>query len=249
VNVAGANIAGQAERIPLDIELLVTATIKNPYKIHYKAPKNWVEKAMDLIDALVTNWVGTKSYDEIIAIRTNNLSAFWNEIKSDTLFTTFKDEWGWEIEDIRIKSITPPEEIRKAGMMEKEMDMKARADVAKTTGRWLKMMVSQTGLTEAEIQLQIKTDPASFQTKYGAIAQSAWDVIIRELGIAGKAYLDARFQGGHGLEELITLFRRMPTGGATVAEEDKKGEKPKSSKAKEAAEEAHKLREEAEKRR
>lgn len=222
----GGTTSEITERVPLTLELLITATIVNPYKFAYDAPQNPIEKMSDLINAVVANWVGTKSYDEIINLRKAGKDAFWVAINGEPIFDTIKNKYGWEINLIHLKNLISPPEIEEAGMKRVKTEMEMNADVLKTGTRWLKMVSIQTGLKEEEIRTMVKDKSDEFQKKYGAIAERCWDMVKRQIEIEGKARFHLEVEGGSGPETWIALLKML--GGAVSGKGNQSGERGKN---------------------
>jgi len=202
------------ERIPLDIEFLVTMRVTNPYKVLFVAPHNWVENVMNRLNALFTNWTGTKTLDEIIEVK-EKPELLWEAIgKAELVEITFDQEWGVHVEKngIQVKDISMPEEYQEAAAAEKKQKLEAAARSAETIGTVLDMMAHAQGVTLEEVQKEIKENPDK-QKEYLELAK---DLAIRKLGIEGGSYLDIRVQGAGGLETMLldalAAWQRMPKG-------------------------------------
>lgn len=115
------------ERIPLNVEFLVTIRVINPYKAIFIAPINWTENVMSRLDALFRSYIAGKTLDELIEAK-GDPGGIWGELKEkDLIQQTFKREWGVEIEEggIQIKDIGLPEDYQKAAAAQKTEKMKA----------------------------------------------------------------------------------------------------------------------------
>jgi len=203
------------ERIPLDIEFLVTARVINPYKALFKAPPNWLENVLSRLNALFRDWVATKSLDEILAIRKEGPQKLWREIgTSDLIQKVFKEEWGILIEEngIQIRDVKLPREYAEAAAREKQMELEAKGIAAETVGAVIAMMAKARNKEPKEIQEEIDKD-SKMKEEFLSLAK---DLIIRKMGIEGRAYLDIRVQGAEGLERMLlnalAAWQRMPRG-------------------------------------
>jgi len=202
------------ERIPIDIEFLVTARVVNPYKALFKAPPNWLENVLSRLNALLRDWVATKTLDEILAIR-KEPQKLWKEIgESELIQKVFKEEWGILIEEngIQIRNVTLPREYAEAAAREKRMELEAKGVAAETVGAVIEMMAKARGKKSEEIMKEIDADPEMKKT----FLELAKDLIVREMGIKGKSYVDIRVQGAEGLERMLlnalAAWKRMPMG-------------------------------------
>jgi regulator of protease activity HflC (stomatin/prohibitin superfamily) len=231
------------ERIPVDVQFLVTMRVSHPYKALFRAPSNWNENAMSRLNALLRGWVGTKTVDELLTLK-EKPEDIWKEFKDTTLIKKiFKDEWGITVEDngIEIRTIGLPEEYQEAAAAEKKRRFEAAARAAETVGTVIAMMAEARGKDPSDIQKEIEALP-EMRKEFLDLAK---DLIVRKLGIEGRSYLDVRVEGAEGLERsllnALAVWQRMPmgnTGGrpkkptTTPAEEieeveEKRIEKPK----------------------
>jgi hypothetical protein len=202
------------ERIPLDVEFLVTARVLNPYKALFKAPPNWLENILSRLNALFRDWVGTKKLDDILAIRKES-QKLWQELgNTDLIQKVFKEEWGILIEEngIQIRDVTLPREYAEAAAREKQMDLEARGVAAETVGSVIAMMAKARNKKPEEIQQEIDRDK-NMKKEFLNLAK---DLIVRKMGIDGRAYVDIRVQGAEGIERMLlnalAAWQRIPRG-------------------------------------
>lgn len=224
------------ERIPLDIEWLITMKVVNPYKTLFRAPPNWVEAVLSRFNTLSRSWVGLKKLDELLELKKER-PKLWNEFKDDPLLRMYRDEWGIEIEEngIEIRDIKAPSEIQEAAAAQRRAELEAEATrrkaeieaiarSAETVGTVIEMMAKSRGLKPKTIQKMIHKDPA-LQKEFLDLAK---DLIVRKIGIEGGAYADIRVIGATGIERMIlnalAAWKRMPMG---KPPERKRAEKPK----------------------
>lgn len=201
------------ERIPLDIEWLVTMRVTNPYKVLFVAPHNGIENALNRINALLTNWTGTKGLDEILEVK-KDPNKLWKEIGEYELIKTTLPEWGLQVDmhGIQIRNVDMPEEYQEAAAAEKRQKFEAEGRAAETVGTVLATMAHARGVTVEEIQKEIKASP-ELQKEFLAFAK---DLVTRKIGIEGGSYVDIRVQGAEGVEamllDLLAAWQRMPQG-------------------------------------
>ena len=200
------------ERIPANIQFLVTVRITNPYKVLFRAPSNWNENLMAKINALFRDWVGRKTLDEVLSARQSSLDLL-REFETDPLIAnTFKSEWGVTIEGIQIRDVELPKEYQSAAAKEKEMDLLAKGRAAETIGTVIEMMARARGKKPQEIQQEIEKNP-KLRNEF---LRTAHDLVIRKMGMEAGAYTDIRVTGAEGVERTIlnalAVWRRMPGG-------------------------------------
>lgn len=202
------------ERIPLDIEWLVTIRVTNPYRVLFVAPHNWVENTLNRLNALFMSWVGTKTLDEILEIK-ENPEQLWQEVGEHELVQkTLEGEWGVKVElsGIQMGRIDLPSDFQDAAAQEKKQKLQAAGRSAETVGTVLAMMAHSRGVTIGEIQEEIQGNPEK-QKEFLEIAK---DLVKRKIAIEGGSFVDIRVEGAEGLEasllNLVTAWHRMPKG-------------------------------------
>lgn len=202
------------ERIPLDIEFLVTMRVTNPYKVLFVAPYNWVENVLIRLNALFRDWTGTKTLDEILKVK-EDPARLWREIGENELIQkTLDKEWGVLVEKngIQIRKVDMPPEYQEAAAKEKKQKLEAAGRAAETVGTVLAMMAHSRGISIEDIQKEIQGD----LTKQKEFLGIAKDLVTRKIGIEGGSYLDIRVQGAEGLERMflnaLSAWQRMPKG-------------------------------------
>jgi regulator of protease activity HflC (stomatin/prohibitin superfamily) len=204
------------ERIPLDIEFLVTARVINPYKALFKAPPNWLENLLSRLNALFRDWVATKTLDEILAIR-KEPEKIWEELgKADLIQKTFKEEWGILTEGIQIRDVKLPPEYAEAAAYERRKALEAAGRAEEIIGTFVEGVARALGKKKGEIQKMIFANPKKFIDKYKEIIEMVWSGIINKLSMEERAYLRIETPGATGalgdLLRLIGAWQRMPRG-------------------------------------
>lgn len=115
--------AEDINQLQLDVELILTIAIKNPYLAKYKI-QNWLEAVIDRIKPYVTEYITKRSFEEWIkrkGILGKEITIALNPIIQELL-----TEYGVEIKKIEVVSIDPPKEyyetIIKPYLAEKEKE-------------------------------------------------------------------------------------------------------------------------------
>lgn len=222
------------ERIPIDIEWLITAKVINPYKALFEAPPNWLENILSRLNALFRAWTALKTIDEILELK-KEPQKLWNEFKDDPLIKFFKEEWGIEILEggIQIRDVNIPKEYARAAARQREMELEARGIAAETVGTVISMLAmarrrSDESIEKAEerIRKEIEKDPKLKEE----FLKMAGDAMIRMMGIRGKSYVDIRVMGAQGTERMIlnalAAWKRMPEKGMEEQEKPQKNNSP-----------------------
>lgn len=200
------------ERFRLTIEWLVRAQIIDPQKVLFVAPPNFIETMLANLNAIFREWTGTKSYDEIIKIKEKGDIATWQEFQNHYFIKELETKWGIKILEIRMRSIRAPESIEVAAEARRKAELEAQGKAAETVGTVIQMLAQARKKSPDEIQKEIDTDP-EMRKEFLKLSE---DLIVRKMGIEGKAYLDIRVIGAEGLERMIlnalAAWRRIPTG-------------------------------------
>ncbi|MBL7150853.1 hypothetical protein ISS86_02900 [Candidatus Microgenomates bacterium] len=217
------------ERIPVDIEMLVTMRILNPFLFLFIAPPTPLEDALARIDALMRAQISMLTMNEIISLkgRSGNL---WGEeekkggLQNEKLIQETFPKWGLQIanEGIDIKSIGLSSEYQKAAAAKREEEMKAAGRGEEIMGTVISAVAIAEGVEKEEVQLKFKTDPQSFYEEHQSVIES----VLTKLSIEKGAYLRIETPGATGMEgaflNLIGAWKRMPGGGLEQEEKQKK---------------------------
>lgn len=225
------------ERIPVDVMVLVTMRIGNPYNFLFIAPPTPIEDILARTSALMREVITGRTVDELLKIRGESL---WTEtekeksvlkgeeesvLKGAKLIEDTLQKWGLKLADkgIEIKDITLPPEYQKAAAARRAEEMKAEARAAETVGAVIASMARIYGKKVEEMPKIIEQDPA-LQKEF---LKESNDLIIRKLGMENDSYVDIRVQGAEGIERTIlnalAAWQRMPKG--RLEEEREKSEK------------------------
>lgn len=205
------------ERIPVDVEFLVTVQVVNPYKALFVGPSNWNENAMARLNAMLRNWVSGKTIDTLLQLKRNRTSnsQLWEEVGRDPLINWIKGKWGIEVlkNGIEIRDFNLPKEYQEAAAAEQKMIFQTKAVAARTIGAVVESMAKARGKKPEEIQVEINQSP-ELQKEFLATAK---DLIHRQMAIDGKSFIDIRTPDAKGGAEatllaLLTAWQRMPGG-------------------------------------
>ena len=240
------------ERIPVDIEWLVTMRVINPYKTLFKAPPNWVENTLARLNALFRDWVAIKSLDEILTLRKEppKLLKEVKDFNKDLFEKVFQNEWGILIEGIQIRDVKLPTPYREAAARRKQLELEAEAKkiqaeieaktrAAEIMGTVIEAVVTASGRPREEVEREFQTNPENFYRKHKTII----DNVMTKLSMEEKAYLRIETPGAVGalgdLLRLIGAWQRMPKGKEEKTKVTRRSSKPISDEEyKQAVEEA-----------
>jgi regulator of protease activity HflC (stomatin/prohibitin superfamily) len=216
---------GTPERIPLDIQWLVTMRVVNPYKTLFKAPPNWVENILARLNAHFRDWVATKSLDEILALRKEpaKLLQDLKDLNRDLFEKVFEGEWGVLIEGIQIRDVGLPAPYKEAAARRKQLELEAearrtqfeieaKARAAEIMGTVIEAVVTASGRKREEVEEEFRRNPEEFYRKHKTVIDNA----MTKLSMEERAYLRIETPGATGalgdLLRLIGAWQRMPRG-------------------------------------
>lgn len=232
--------AEEADKIPLDISILITLRVVNPYKALFVA-HDWLEMVLNRIKPLFRNYVARHTYEDLLSEMKTETLRMWRELKDEGLIDYFRDKYGIEIlEDaIKMKDIVPPPEHQRAATKKFLAQREAEERAEATLGAVLQMMMKGEGKSLEKIQDEIKNNPK----KQKEFREKCYDLVHRKMGIDGGAYIDVRTSGEGGFEKsimnLIAAWSKMPQGGGS-----KSNDPGREKRIREAREELNKKKEE-----
>lgn len=114
VYLAKVEKAEDINRLPLDLEILLTIRIDNPHKALFTV-QNWLETVINRSRTRVRNTVTAKSYEDWITDPGAIGNQTMDKLKEEGILEEeFIQRYGVEIRAIEIKDINPPEDYREA---------------------------------------------------------------------------------------------------------------------------------------
>ncbi len=202
--------AEERDKIPLDITLLLTVRVVNPYKALFKV-QDWLELVMNRTAPLFREYVARHTYEELLseeqAARVEK--GLWQELLKQNLIGEFRDHYGVEIKEggIEMKDITPPPEYQRVATKRFLGEREAEARGAETTGALIQMLVQATGKESREVREGLHQIPQELR-------DDCLDLIHRQMAIDGGSFLDIRIPEGGDLQRTlisaIATLKRMP---------------------------------------
>jgi len=214
------------QRVPLMCEWVIVIQIKNPVKALIKAPANWFEATMSLLEPLLRAWTGLHSYDDMILLRDKKpgsktlFEQLQEYIAGDTSVIRLK-EWGIEVLMVDLKKVGEPEELRRAATRQQEEEWNLKAVLIRTVevvrGQWAIAF----GITPDEVSKKLAEDKNK-ELLHKFLAD-VLDLYRRDQAIAGRSFVEIQVKGGDGTQvvdplarlafETIAALQRMPAGG------------------------------------
>jgi len=207
------------ERIPIDVFILITLKIENPYLFLFVAPPTPIEDVLARIGALMRETITGYKIDDLLKIKGSSL---WNEKNSDPedisilngskLIEETLQKWGLRLADkgIEFKDIDFSPEYQKAAAAEKKAELEASAEAAGIIGKMIKMMAVARGKDPKEVQIEIDQDSKMKEL----FLEYIMDINLRLEEANRGALTDIRVNGAEGVENsllnLIGAWKRMP---------------------------------------
>lgn len=116
VQIKGAEDAGM---VPLDIDLLLTMRVINPYKAIFKT-QDWIEMVLGRMKPAFRQYVSAKSFEELVKAKQEAGEEIWKILDNSKDVKAFREEYGIDIADggIEMKDVTPPLEYQQAATLE-----------------------------------------------------------------------------------------------------------------------------------
>lgn len=198
--------AEDKNQLPLEIELLLTIRITNPYKALF-AIQNWLETVTNRVKPAVRPIIPTYSYAEWITLK----EVLGDQIfgKTEPLRNEMVERYGVELRKIEVKDINPPEKYREKTLAPYLAEMEKQATIIKAEADKKSIIIRAEG--EEERIEKIFSRIAKF---------SDLGRLIRTLEAAEKSPLAASLtiQAIPGLQEMLRGVFGRPPGEITSGE-------------------------------
>ena len=199
------------ERVPVNVLVLVTLRVQNPYLFLFVAPPTPVEDILARISAETRALVTSCGLDELLKLKGESL---WEILKKAKVIEETLGKWGVKLAEkgIEIREINLPSEYQKAGAAKKTEEMKAAGRAEQIMGTVISSVATASGKERADVQKEFLENPQAFyQTHQSTIANT-----MNKLAMEGQAYLKIETPGATGfggdLLRLIAAWKKMPTG-------------------------------------
>ena len=222
------------ERIPVDVLVLVTLRVRNPYLFLFVAPPTPVEDILARISAETRALVTGCQIDELLRLKGES---FWKRLKRAKVIEDTLRKWGVKLAEkgIEIREIDLPSEYQKVAAAKKAEELRAAARSEEIMGTVISAVTRADGREESAVQAEFRADPQAFYQKH----QSTIDNTMTKLSMEERAYVKIETPGATGfggeLLRLIGAWKRMPMGPPeekpTEEKKEEKGEKAEEGKA------------------
>jgi len=202
-DVYGCKIIGAEDKnkIPLDINLIITAAIVNAIKARFNV-QNWYETMMSRIYPYVRDCITKHTFDELIKTDIRIDKIIWDRLIEEGIIAEFYDRYGVKIRKIEVRNFDPQREYRELTLREYDAEKDAGARTQKTTGALMRMIAQVTGKRIEDIQKEIELD-SSAKEKFINMCS---DLLARQMAIDGKSFFDIRYGGPDGMSAILSTI-------------------------------------------
>jgi len=114
--------------LPLDIELVLTIRVINPYRALFNV-QNWLETVINRTRPAVRDAITSREYSEWITQIEQLGDEIFSRLETRELAREFTDRYGIELRRIQVKNIEPPAEYREKTLAPYLADLDRRAIV------------------------------------------------------------------------------------------------------------------------
>lgn len=172
------------ERLPIDVEFLITLRVVNPYLAIFTVA-NWIEAIIDRTTQQVRVYVGGKTYQKLIEGEKYKLQQGFSGHMQKALAKTARDLYGVEFVSCDILSLNPPKEFRDLTLKTYEATQKGEA--TKTEAEAKAYAIEKVGKAEAQ---SLRDRAKAFE----------------DHPEASKAQLDAEVGKATGIKAIVSAF-------------------------------------------
>jgi len=220
------------ERVPVDVLVLVTMRIFNPYLFLFVAPPTPIGDILARIRAEMRAVVTSQTLDELLKIKGSSL---WQREAKDTILLKgakvieeTMEKWGLKLADrgIELADISLSPEYQKAFAAQRTKEAEALGRAEEIMGTVISAVAKATGQEISEVQKVFRKDPKVFYQEHQEIV----DATISKLAIEKGLYARVEVPGGSGTVNDIT--RLIAVWKSRWSREEKKEEKEEGEKEK-----------------
>ncbi len=198
--------AEDTDMVPLDVDLLLTMRVTNPYKAIFRV-QDWIELVTGRTMPFFRQYVGENTFKELKSKTQEAGGEVWQRLDAlvsgrPSLIDEFKIDYGAQIKEggVEMKEVTPPKEYQEAATRKYMSEREREKRMVETVGTVLESLAYSQGKNVSQVQTEIAAD-ATLQKLFLEIAR---DMVMRQVAIAGKSFIDIRTEGaGEGLDKTI----------------------------------------------
>jgi len=217
--------AEDKDGIALDIDILLTLRVVNPYKALF-GPHNYLEQVLNRTRPLFREYVRKYTFMELSAQKQRAGGELWERLEREGMVNVFNEDGGLEVigeferdygtrvkdGGIEMKRITPPPEYQEAQTSKYLSEREAERIAGETIGAVVGMMANSRGITTKEIQEKINKN-TELQKEFRDFCK---DTLHKKMAIDGGSYVQIDVSGAGDAEktllDLIAAWTRIPKG-------------------------------------
>ncbi len=125
--------AEDADKLPLDFQILLTISIVNPYKAKFTVQR-WLETVLNRIQPVLREYIARYKFDKLLKAKSKIGGQMWEKLKESGLLGDdgeFCKRYGVDIRAIEVRKIDPPEEYRRETLKEFVAKQEKKATIVK----------------------------------------------------------------------------------------------------------------------
>ncbi|MEK7519391.1 MAG: SPFH domain-containing protein [Patescibacteria group bacterium] len=219
------------ERIPVDVLVLITLRIDNPYSFLFIAPPTPIEDVLAKIKAEMRSIVTSRDLDTLLKLKGASL---WAE-NQEGLLTGAKvieetlQKWGMKLADkgIEIQEVDLSEDYQRAASAKRKQELIAAGRAEEIMGTVI-ASVASAGKSPEQVKKELQASPEEFYRRHKVIIDST----MSKLSMESKSYLRIETPGAEGgdggvlagILKIIAAYKGMPPVGEGVTPEQKSSE-------------------------
>jgi hypothetical protein len=119
--------------LPLDLELLLTIAVVNPYKAHF-AVQNWLETVINRMKPFIRGYITQDTYEEWIKKSSSLGEGLKKTLDSVGLLKEFEEWYGVKVKKVEVKEINPPREYREKTIAPYLAELDKKAMITRAEG-------------------------------------------------------------------------------------------------------------------
>lgn len=219
--------AEDKDGIPLDIDLLITLKVVNPYKAAFVG-EDYLELVLNRTRPLFREYVRGFTFMELSAQKQRAGGELWKKLLVEKLIEEFKQDYGIQIKDggIEMKNITPPKEYQKAQTQKRLAETEAERVAGETIGAVINMMAVSRGITVKKMQEKINNS-TTLQKEFREYCK---DTLHKKIAIDGGSYVKIDVSGAGGVEKPLLDLEAAWLKLLEILRGKREKEKPKKDK-------------------
>lgn len=198
--------AEDKDRLPLTLEVVMTARVTNPYKALFSV-SNWFDAVASRQVPYFREYISQHSYEEIIT-RNDVLPAkdVMRTLEDDGILDLLANSYGIEVTALETSKIDPPKEYRQDSLRKWKAGQMREERIISSIDTLMEMLARQTGQEVSILKDEFRTSPKAACEKYQTLLSVAQVFIEQQLAAEAGALKRYYFQGGGGGLDIAALL-------------------------------------------